>query len=53
MVKMNNIIAAIEAAMQQQKDRIEFLEWSKKELESKVESLEKELEEAWEMKRSD
>lgn len=46
MEKMSNIIAAVEAAMQQQKDRIEFLEWSKKELESKVVSLEKELAEA-------
>lgn len=40
---MKNIIAAVEKAMQEQKERIELLEWQKKELEAEIERLKKEL----------
>ena len=43
---MRNIIEAVEKAMQAQKERIELLEWQKKELEGEIEQLKKDLEKA-------
>lgn len=46
MLGIKNIVAAVEKAMQEQKERIELLEWQKKELEREIEALKKELEKA-------
>lgn len=40
---MKNIIEAVEKTMQAQKERIELLEWQKKELEAEIDRLKKEL----------